>query len=85
MSIAIPSGPRPVGDRWLIRQTFCFPRTFGARTNDAAPTRLQSRHVRRPGPDPPLTSIIGAIGGALMIFWRQVVGIAKRIAGVFKR
>ena len=39
------------------------------------------------GPDQilPLTSIIGAIGGALMIFWRQVVGIAKRIASVFKR
>jgi len=39
------------------------------------------------GPDQilPLTSILGAIGGAIMIFWRQVVGIAKRIGGVFKR
>jgi hypothetical protein len=39
------------------------------------------------GPDQllPLTSILGAIGGALMIFWRQVVGFAKRVGGMFKR
>ncbi|MBL8980002.1 MAG: hypothetical protein JNM53_16420 [Gemmatimonadetes bacterium] len=36
------------------------------------------------GPDQllPLTSILGAIGGALMIFWRQVTGFFKKI---FKR
>lgn len=39
------------------------------------------------GPDQllPLTSILGAIGGAIMIFWRQVVGFAKRIGGMFKK
>jgi len=39
------------------------------------------------GPDAllPLASILGAIGGAIMIFWRQVVGLARRVAGVFKR
>lgn len=39
------------------------------------------------GPDQllPLASILGAIGGAIMIFWRQVVGVAKRIAGIFRR
>jgi hypothetical protein len=39
------------------------------------------------GPDAllPLASILGAIGGAIMIFWRQVVGLARRVAGLFKR
>jgi len=39
------------------------------------------------GPDAllPLASILGAIGGAIMIFWRQVVGLARKVAGVFKR
>lgn len=39
------------------------------------------------GPDQllPLTSILGAIGGAIMIFWRQLVGFAKRIGGKLKR
>ena len=39
------------------------------------------------GPDQllPLTSILGAIGGAIMIFWRQVVGLARKIGGVFRR
>lgn len=39
------------------------------------------------GPDQllPLASIFGAIGGAIMIFWRQVVGVARRIAGLFRR
>jgi len=39
------------------------------------------------GPDQlmPLTSILAAIGGAIMIFWRQVVGVARRVAGIFKR
>ncbi len=39
------------------------------------------------GPDQllPLTSILGAIGGAVMIFWRQLVGLAKRIGGKAKR
>ena len=39
------------------------------------------------GPDQllPLASIFGAIGGAIMIFWRQVVGLARRVAGLFRR
>jgi len=39
------------------------------------------------GPDQlmPLTSILGAIGGALLIFWRQVVGVFKRIGQMFSR
>lgn len=39
------------------------------------------------GPDQllPLASIFGAIGGAIMIFWRQVVGFARKIAGLFRR
>jgi hypothetical protein len=39
------------------------------------------------GPDQllPLTSILGAIGGAVMIFWRQVVGLVRRIGGVFSK
>jgi hypothetical protein len=39
------------------------------------------------GPDQllPLASIVGAIGGAIMIFWRQVVGAARRIAGIFRK
>ena len=36
------------------------------------------------GPDQllPLTSVLGAIGGAIMIFWRQLTGFFRR---VFKR
>ncbi|HXF95228.1 MAG TPA: hypothetical protein VNI61_03915 [Gemmatimonadales bacterium] len=36
------------------------------------------------GPDQlmPLTSILGAIGGAVLIFWRQVSGFVRRL---FKR
>jgi hypothetical protein len=39
------------------------------------------------GPDQlmPLTSALAAIGGAIMIFWRQVVGFAKRFVGLFRR
>ena len=39
------------------------------------------------GPDQlmPLASALAANGGALMIFWRQVVGVARRVAGLFKR
>ena len=39
------------------------------------------------GPDQllPLASIFGAIGGALMIFWRQVVSLTRRFVGLFKR
>jgi hypothetical protein len=39
------------------------------------------------GPDAllPLASILGAIGGAIMIFWRQVVGLARRFAGLFRK
>jgi hypothetical protein len=39
------------------------------------------------GPDQllPLTSILGAIGGAVMIFWRQVVGFARKVGAVFTR
>jgi len=44
-------------------------------------------HLLYVGPDQllPLTSILGAIGGAVMIFWRQVVGLARRVTGRFKR
>jgi hypothetical protein len=33
------------------------------------------------GPDTllPLTSILGAIGGAVMIFWRQLTGFFRRV------
>jgi hypothetical protein len=39
------------------------------------------------GPDQilPLTSILGAIGGALLIFWRHVVGFFKRIGSLFSK
>lgn len=39
------------------------------------------------GPDQilPLTSILGAIGGALLIFWRHIVGFFRRIGSLFKR
>jgi hypothetical protein len=39
------------------------------------------------GPDQilPLTSILGAIGGALMIFWRQIVGLFRRVRSLFVR
>ncbi len=39
------------------------------------------------GPDQllPLTSILGAIGGAIMIFWRQVVGVFRKVAGLFRK
>lgn len=39
------------------------------------------------GPDQlmPLTSVLGAIGGALLIFWRQVAGFARRVVSVFKK
>jgi hypothetical protein len=39
------------------------------------------------GPDQlmPLTSALAAIGGGIMIFWRQVVGFARRVGGLFKR
>lgn len=39
------------------------------------------------GPDQllPLTSVLGAIGGVLMIFWRQVVGLVRKVGSVFHR
>jgi hypothetical protein len=39
------------------------------------------------GPDQlmPLASVLGAIGGAIMIFWRQVTGFARKIAGKFRK
>lgn len=39
------------------------------------------------GPDAllPLASALAAVGGAIMIFWRQVVGLARRIVGLFRR
>ena len=39
------------------------------------------------GPDQlmPLASVLGAIGGAVMIFWRQFTGFAKKIAGKFRK
>ena len=33
----------------------------------------------------PLTSVLGAIGGLLMIFWRQVTGALRRVGGLFRR
>src|SRR5258706_12636519 len=38
------------------------------------------------GPDQlmPLTSVLAAIGGALMIFWRQAAGLGKPFAGLSK-
>ena len=33
----------------------------------------------------PLTSVLGAIGGLLMIFWRQVTGAVRRVVGLFRR
>lgn len=48
---------------------------------------LLSLHLLYVGPDQilPFTSILGAIGGVLMIFWRQVVGVAKKVGGLFRR
>jgi hypothetical protein len=39
------------------------------------------------GPDQllPLTSILGAIGGAILIFWRHVVSFAKKVGALFSR
>jgi hypothetical protein len=39
------------------------------------------------GPDQilPLTSILGAIGGALLIFWRHVVSFFKKIGALFSK
>lgn len=39
------------------------------------------------GPDQlmPLTSVLGAVGGALLIFWRQVVGFVKKIGRAFSK
>jgi len=33
----------------------------------------------------PLTSVLGAIGGLLMIFWRQVSGAFRRVVGLLRR
>ena len=43
--------------------------------------------MRYVGPDQlmPLASVLGAIGGAIMIFWRQVTGFARKIAGKFRK
>jgi hypothetical protein len=39
------------------------------------------------GPDQilPFTSALAAVGGAIMIFWRQVTGAARRIFGFFRK
>jgi hypothetical protein len=39
------------------------------------------------GPDQivPFTSALAAVGGAIMIFWRQVKGAAQRMVGFFRR
>lgn len=39
------------------------------------------------GPDQilPLTSILGAIGGAMLIFWRHIVGFFKRVGSIFSK
>ena len=33
----------------------------------------------------PLTSVLGAIGGLIMIFWRQVSGAFRRVVALFNR
>jgi hypothetical protein len=39
------------------------------------------------GPDAllPLASALAAVGGAIMIFWRQAVGLARKFVGLFRR
>jgi hypothetical protein len=39
------------------------------------------------GPDQlmPLASVLGAIGGAIMIFWRQLQGVFRRVVGRFRK
>lgn len=39
------------------------------------------------GPDQlmPLASALGAIGGILMLFWRQVTGAFRRLVGLIRR
>jgi hypothetical protein len=39
------------------------------------------------GPDQvmPLTSILAAIGGAILVFWRQVKGLFLKVAGLVRR
>jgi hypothetical protein len=39
------------------------------------------------GPDQlmPLTSILAAIGGGILLFWRQVTGFFKRLGSAGKR
>jgi hypothetical protein len=39
------------------------------------------------GPDQilPFTSALAAVGGAIMIFWRQVKGAARRVFGLFRK
>jgi hypothetical protein len=39
------------------------------------------------GPDQilPFTSALAAVGGAIMIFWRQLKGAAGRVVGFFRK
>ncbi len=39
------------------------------------------------GPDQvaPLTSILAAAGGAILLFWRQVKGVFLRVMSIFRR
>jgi len=39
------------------------------------------------GPDQiaPLTSILAAIGGAILVFWRQVKGACRWLVGLIRR
>lgn len=39
------------------------------------------------GPDQilPFTSALAAVGGAIMIFWRQLAGAARRVIGRFRK
>jgi hypothetical protein len=39
------------------------------------------------GPDSvvPFASVLAAIGGAILLFWRQVKGVVARIRGTFSR
>lgn len=72
----------PICSGFLIALRRIHGKEFGMLT-----TMLAMHLALYVGPDQlmPLTSILGAIGGALLIFWRQVVGIFKRVGQMFSR
>ncbi len=62
------TGPRPVAESGAGGQIPPLPHPFGDPMLYVGPDQLM-----------PLTSIFGAIGGALLIFWRQLRALARRI------